>query len=728
MDKKYIKYGDYYYLKDNKGLIDASKAYVRNSNGSYSLYNSKSKPYRLEDVVITPKKEYGVKDALKDLALIKVNEALEHPVSKAAGYALDPSRHIGAGMQALYNYLYPDNNSGISFKDYYKDPYSHPGVVPGSGANEGLTAIASFAPVTLGISNIGKVGDVANKTLGSLDNLDNKLKSRIFKYLSKKYGLHNTENLYRDFDVLQNNNDMITGNLGFRDPKLLNQHEYPALLNQHKYPVLLDQHEYPKLLEQPESIKLLNAGEKSKLQEINDSPKLLGWATQEVMDKYKDPKMRKALLRRLKAFSESRAFYEMPTEDMSAMELADLSRRLIGRDNRVVRGVQIGPEELEIAIKKAKNKTDKETFQRILDRFDERVRENNNPEYNFAIFSKDGITDDEKRILADYFLTRIPDGGYGYRSGQPRNIRLNRDLFDTLYSSNKIGDSYGYLPFSEASGKMPLIGSIDLRAKELRDISDPMELLERGNLRTKIAKDEYRIKKLKEKGILDPFVSTVKDRKEFDNNYLGIRLKEGKPDIYDRTAYLSIKKYLDEGISSRGKDIYYVDKSGEMRKKRFYEKQRQIYESIDGKNIVTQNSLELKSLINKYLNTKNNSKKEEFIRRIYYLLRKHSFITKVPGDPNRFFDLNKRFFQEKTLELKRSGVRRHYLTSGRKGQKVGDVHEIYDVDELDKKYKSSPFSRKISNNDGLTTAGFSGIGMTGLLNILNNNDSKKNKK
>lgn len=248
----------------------------------------------------------------------------------------------------MYNYLYPDNNLGISFKDYYKDPYSHPGVVPGSGANEGLTAIASFAPVTLGIGNIGKVGNVANKALGSLDNLDNKLKSKVFKYLSKKYGLHNAENLYRDFDVLQNNDDIITSNLGFRDPKLLDQYEYPVLLNQH---------EYPKLLEQPKSVKLLNAGE---------NPKLLGWATQEVMDKYKDPKMRKALLRRLKAFSESRAFYEMPTEDMSAMELADLSRRLIGRDNRVVRGVLIGPEELLIGLNKSKNKEDKEYFSRIL--------------------------------------------------------------------------------------------------------------------------------------------------------------------------------------------------------------------------------------------------------------------------------------------------------------------------------------------------------------------------
>lgn len=50
MDKKYVKYGDYYYLKDNKGLIDASKAYIRNNNGSYSLYNSKSRPYRLGDM------------------------------------------------------------------------------------------------------------------------------------------------------------------------------------------------------------------------------------------------------------------------------------------------------------------------------------------------------------------------------------------------------------------------------------------------------------------------------------------------------------------------------------------------------------------------------------------------------------------------------------------------------------------------------------------------------
>lgn len=498
------------------------------------------------------------------------------------------------------------------------------------------------------------------------------------------------------------------------------------MLNQYEYPELLNQYEYPKLLEQPKSIKLLNTGEKPKLLKINDSPKLLGWSTQEVMDKYKDPKMRKALLRRLKAFSESRAFYEMPTEDMSAMELADLSRRLIGRDNRVVRGVIIGPKELRIAFNKSRNKEDKEYFSRILKKWGEKLEQDEY--YDFEKFSREEITDDEKRFLADYFLTRVPDGGHGARSRQPINIRYNKNSFDTLYSSNRIGDSYGYVEDATSMEKMPLIGSVDLRAEELRNISDPMELLEEGNLRTKIAKDEYRIKKLAEKRILDPFTSIVKDRKEFDNNYLGIRLKEGKPDIYDRTAYFSIKEYLDKGITRRGRYIYYTDKSGKTKKKSFFEKYRQIYESIDGKSIVTQNSLELKSLINKYLNTKNNSKKEEFIRRIYSLLRKHNFVQRVPGNPNNLFNLNERFLHEKTSELKRSGIRRHYLFSGRRGQKIGDVHEIYDIDELNKRYLFKPFSRKISDKDGLTTAGFSGIGTIGLLNILNNNDSKKNKK
>jgi len=88
MDKKFVKYGNYYYLKDNKGLIDASKAYIRNNNGSYSLYNSESKPYQLEDVVITPKpkEESKFKQALKIATAQQIGKILDSPEAKTVGY------------------------------------------------------------------------------------------------------------------------------------------------------------------------------------------------------------------------------------------------------------------------------------------------------------------------------------------------------------------------------------------------------------------------------------------------------------------------------------------------------------------------------------------------------------------------------------------------------------------------------------------------------------------
>lgn len=205
MDKKFVKYGDYYYLKDNKGLIDASKAYIRNNNGSYSLYNSESKPYRLEDVVITPKskEESKFKQALKLATAYQVGKILDSSEAKAVGYVLDPSRHIGAGMQSIYNLIYPNNNSGLTWRDWYKEPYNHLGVVPGSGANTGLTFLTSSLPITLGFNNISKTSNSLNKVkplvsqleIAKDSNPNSLFKSNIegirpyvVRFLSRKFG------------------------------------------------------------------------------------------------------------------------------------------------------------------------------------------------------------------------------------------------------------------------------------------------------------------------------------------------------------------------------------------------------------------------------------------------------------------------------------------------------------------------------------------------------------
>ena len=719
MDKKYVKYGDYYYLKDNKGLIDASKAYVRNSNGSYSLYNSKSKPYRLDDVVVTPKKEYGVKDALKDLALIKVNEALEHPVSKAAGYALDPSRHIGAGMQALYNYLYPDNNSGISFKDYYKDPYSHPGIVPGSGANEGLTAIASFAPVTLGIGNVGKVGNVANKTLGSLDNLDNKLKSRIFKYLSKKYGLHNTENLYRDFDVLQNNNDIITGNLGFHDPKLLNQYEYPVLLNQH---------EYSKLLEQPESIKLLNAGE---------NPKLLGWATQEVMDKYKDPKAVASLYRRARAFANSRAFYKMPTKDMSASELSALARELVERDNTVVRGVSLNRKSI---IETAINIDDPKIKGRLIKILNET---------RGKPFTKESISKEDYEFLADYVLTRVPllkKPGAG-RIDQYSNIKAD-PMFDSMYSTNSIHEALGYTYLEDKDG-IKIIGKIDLTPSELKLESDPFILLDKGNLRKRInrgTKINYNIIKNADRSEGIGRVSITKGNRQIDDNYSIIREQEGKKTGQDHMRLRALRTGID--LLFTPKSFSYLDKSGEKVIKHIRPENKKTFE-ITSKGIKeTEESQEFIKLIRQYIRSKNNRVKTNLLKKVNKKLENHKFIqykyrTETMIEPiivdaeNGYMDIIEKTKKVKKpviinddllvalqQEISDPNIARHYLINGRRGSKVAELKEILDWDELKNKFKKSKrnHENKINKSEGLTTAGVTGLGY--YINKNNENNKK----
>lgn len=158
MDNRYVKYGNYYYLKDNNGVVDSRNAYIKDKDGKIKLYNNRDNPYQLEDVVITPKpkEESRFKQALKIATAHQIGKILDNPVTKAVGYVLDPSRHIGASFQSIYNSIYPNNNSGLTWKDWYKEPYDHPGVLPGSGANTGATIITSSLPISIGLGNTVK--------------------------------------------------------------------------------------------------------------------------------------------------------------------------------------------------------------------------------------------------------------------------------------------------------------------------------------------------------------------------------------------------------------------------------------------------------------------------------------------------------------------------------------------------------------------------------------------
>ena len=205
MDKKYVKYGDYYYLKDNNGTVDSRNVYIRDKDGKIKLYNNSNNPYQLEDVVITPKpkEESRFKQALKMATAYQMSKILDNPVTKTVGYVLDPSRHIGAGMQSIYNLIYPNNNSGLTWRDWYKEPYNHPGILPGSGFNTGATIIASSLPITLGFNNISKASNSLNKVKPLVSQLEIAKESNpngIFKsniegirpyvvrFLSRKFG------------------------------------------------------------------------------------------------------------------------------------------------------------------------------------------------------------------------------------------------------------------------------------------------------------------------------------------------------------------------------------------------------------------------------------------------------------------------------------------------------------------------------------------------------------
>lgn len=203
MDKKYVKYGNYYYLKDSKGVVDSRNAYIKDKDGKFKLYNNSNHPYQLEDVVVTPRQEYGFKDALKDVAVIGLQKVMETPEAKAAGYVLDPSRHIGAGLHRIYDIVYPNNNSGLNWRDWYKEPYNHPGVLPGSGANEGATFTTSLLPITLGLGNTSRISNRLNKISPLVSQLDIAKKPNpmglfrsniegvrpyILRFLSRKFG------------------------------------------------------------------------------------------------------------------------------------------------------------------------------------------------------------------------------------------------------------------------------------------------------------------------------------------------------------------------------------------------------------------------------------------------------------------------------------------------------------------------------------------------------------
>lgn len=202
MDDKYIKYGNYYYLKDKEG-IDASKAYIKDNNGNYSLYNNMSRPYELKEVVVTPKptKTDLVKRALKQHFGNKINDALDNPIVKNTLMGLDVSRHVGAGMQGVYNMVYPNNNSNIKPSDYYKG-YGHPGILPGSGANMGATIITDLLPVSsiLGksVKGLRKAGNILGNSNLELTNKANKsilfssdiegVRPYLVRWFSKKFG------------------------------------------------------------------------------------------------------------------------------------------------------------------------------------------------------------------------------------------------------------------------------------------------------------------------------------------------------------------------------------------------------------------------------------------------------------------------------------------------------------------------------------------------------------
>lgn len=457
MDKRFVKYGNYYYLKNNNGTIDASNAYIRDKDGKIKLYNNSDNPYQLEDIVVTPKpkEESRFKQALKMATAYQVGKILDSPEAKAVGYVLDPSRHIGAGMQYVYDKIYPNNNSGLNWRDWYKEPYNHPGVVPGSGSNTGLTFLTSSLPVTIGYNNLNKSAKFINSTVNKYKIFENKVAKKI-------------------------------------QPKLI------ELYLKRKDPLYIPNNQ---------------------LQLGPNNQKLLGWATQEVMDKYKDPKAVASLYRRARAFANSRAFYKMPTKDMSAAELSVLARGLVERDNTVARGVSLDRSAIRMVVQKERNTETKERLLKIL-----------NETYGKP-FTKESISKEDYEFLADYALTRVPllkKPGAG-RVDQYDNIKADQ-MFDSIYSTNSIHEALGYTYLEDKDG-IKIIGKIDLTPSELKLESDPFILLDKGNLRKRINRDtkiNYNITKNADRGEGIGRASITKGNRRIDNNYATIREQEGK--------------------------------------------------------------------------------------------------------------------------------------------------------------------------------------------------------
>jgi hypothetical protein len=675
MDKRFVKYGNYYYLKNNNGTVDARNAYIRDKDGKIKLYNNSDNPYQLEDIVVTPKpkEESRFKQALKMATAYQIGKILDSPEAKAVGYVLDPSRHIGAGMQYVYDKIYPNNNSGLNWRDWYKNPYDHPGVVPGSGANTGLTFLTSSLPITIGYNNLNKSAKFINSTVNKYKIFENKVAKKIQPKLIELY-------LKRKSPLYVSNNQLQLG---------------------------------------------------------SNNQKLLGWATQEVMDKYKDPKAVASLYRRARAFANSRAFYKMPTKDMSASELSALARELVERDNTVVRGVSLNRKSI---IETAINIDDPKIKGRLIKILNET---------RGKPFTKESISKEDYEFLADYVLTRVPllkKPGAG-RIDQYSNIKAD-PMFDSMYSTNSIHEALGYTYLEDKDG-IKIIGKIDLTPSELKLESDPFILLDKGNLRKRINRDtkiNYNIIKNADRSEGIGRVSITKGNRQIDDNYSIIREQEGKKTGQDHMRLRALRTGID--LLFTPKSFSYLDKSGEKVIKHIRPENKKTFE-ITSKGIKeTEESQEFIKLIRQYLRSKNNRVKTNLLKKVNKKLENHKFIqykyrTETMIEPiivdaeNGYMDIIEKTKKVKKpviinddllvalqQEISDPNIARHYLINGRRGSKVAELKEILDWDKLKNKFKKSKrnHENKINKSEGLTTAGVTGLGY--YINKNNENNKK----
>lgn len=479
-----------------------------------------------------------------------------------------------------------------------------------------------------------------------------------------------------------------------------------------------------------------------KLKLTGSEQKKIDWATQDVIDKYKDPKNVKKLYNSLKRFSESRAFYKGPTPDMSAMELAKLTKELIKRDNLVVRGVSVDRSAVQRVLR---NEKDPEVINRLNKILNETYGKP---------FSKESISKEDYEFLGDYFLTRIPIArkpGAG-RADQYSNIKLDQN-FDSAYFSNSIGESFAYTyPGQKVDDGIKIIGSVDISPKGIDEISDPIELLKNANLRNRIrdnTRKNYIItRELKGKYDLDfkgiGTSSITKGNHSLDDNYMALRLSEGKPFVYDGATSRSLQRGISSYLGSSKIAVYLNGKLPTTREIKPLSKK--MYEKVDGKISETESSQELKRLMYTYKNSKSKIRKNHALKKIHSLLKDHNFIQysyetdvlpeinfdlstdvneviKSPKRIKREININeillKPFQQEASFDPARAN---HYLVSGRKGDKIGALEEIYDYDKLFEKHKNKKRNHKnsIDSKDGLTTAGITGLGY-----LIKNKNEKK---